>query len=151
MGKTELKILIGLHRNVNAIDKKTSKIAAEYNLTFSQFMVLEVLYSKGDMSVGEVRERILSSVGTIPLIVNNLVKRNYVERLTDEKDRRVCILHLTKDGYDVISKVAPENEEMIAESMGVLEQEERENLLYLLKKLGGKSDEKKSEDKSKGL
>ena len=148
MGKTELKILIGLHRNVNAIDKKTSKIAAEYNLTFSQFMVLEALYSKGDMSVGEVRERILSSV---PLIVNNLVKRNYVERLTDEKDRRVCILHLTKDGYDVISKVAPENEEMIAESMGVLEQEERENLLYLLKKLGGKSDEKKSEDKSKGL
>ena len=102
MGKTELKILIGLHRNVNAIDKKTSKIAAEYNLTFSQFMVLEALYSKGDMSVGEVRERILSSVGTIPLIVNNLVKRNYVERLTDEKDRRVCILHLTKDGYDVI-------------------------------------------------
>ena len=109
MGKTELKILIGLHRNVNAIDKKTSKIAAEYNLTFSQFMVLEALYSKGDMSVGEVRERILSSVGTIPLIVNNLVKRNYVERLTDEKDRRVCILHLTKDGYDVIRKVAPEN------------------------------------------
>ena len=109
MGKTELKILIGLHRNVNAIDKKTSKIAAEYNLTFSQFMVLEALYSKGDMSVGEVRERILSSVGTIPLIVNNLVKRNYVERLTDEKDRRVCILHLTKDGYDVISKVAHQN------------------------------------------
>ena len=151
MGKTELKILIGLHRNVNAIDKKTSKIAAEYNLTFSQFMVLEALYSKGDMSVGEVRERILSSVGTIPLIVNNLVKRNYVERLTDEKDRRVCILHLTKEGYDVISKVAPENEEMIAESMEVLEQEEREELLYLLKKLRGKSDEKKSEDNGKRL
>ena len=44
-------------------------------------MVLEALYSKGDMSVGEVRERILSSVGTIPLIVNNLVKMNYVERM----------------------------------------------------------------------
>ena len=69
-----MKILIGLHRNVNTLHKKTSKIAAEYNLTFSQFMDLEALYSKGDMSVGEVRERILSSVGTIPLIVNNLKK-----------------------------------------------------------------------------
>ena len=49
MGRTEMKILIGLHRNVNALDKKTSKIAAEYNLTFSKFMVLEALYSKGDM------------------------------------------------------------------------------------------------------
>ena len=144
MGRTEMKILIGLHRNVNTLDKKTSKIAAEYNLTFSQFMVLEALYSKGDMSVGEVRERILSSVGTIPLIVNNLVKMNYVERLPDEKDRRVCILRLTKEGYDVISKVAPKNEAMIAESMEVLDQEEKEKLVYLLKKIGGKLDEKKN-------
>ena len=53
MGRTEMKILIGLHRNVNALDKKTSKIAAEYNLTFSQFMVLEALYSKGDMRRGK--------------------------------------------------------------------------------------------------
>ena len=122
MGRTEMKILIGLHRNVNALDKKTSKIAAEYNLTFSQFMALEALYSKGDMSVGEVRERILSSVGTIPLIVNNLVKMNYVERMCNEKDRRVCILHLTQEGYDVISKIVPRNEAMIAESMEVLDQ-----------------------------
>ena len=139
-----MKILIGLHRNVNTLDKKTSKIAAEYNLTFSQFMVLEALYSKGDMNVGEVRKRILSSVGTIPIIVNNLVKMNYIERLTDEKDRRVCILRLTKEGYDVISKVAPKNETMIAEIIDVLNQEEKKKLLYFLKKIGGKLDEKKS-------
>lgn len=132
-----MKILIGLHRNVNTLDKKTSQIAGEYNLTFSQFMVLEALYSKGDMSVGEVRERILSSVGTIPLIINNLVKMNYVERLADEKDKRVSILHLTKEGRDVISKVAPKNEMMIEESMKVLDSEEKEKLLYLLKKWEG--------------
>lgn len=40
------------------------------------------------MTVGEVRNSILSSVGTISLIVNNLVKMNYIERLSDEKDRR---------------------------------------------------------------
>lgn len=146
MGRTEMKILIGLHRNVNTLDRKTSQIAAEYNLTFSQFMVLEALYSKGDMSVGEVRETILSSVGTISLIVNNLVKMNLVERLSDEKDRRVSILHLTKEGYDLISKVAPKNKEMINESMKVLNQEEKEELEYLLKKLGGRLDGKKNKD-----
>lgn len=144
-----MKILIGLHRNVNTLDKKTSQIAGEYNLTFSQFMVLEALYSKGDMSVGEVRERILSSVGTISLIINNLVKMNYVERLADEKDKRVSILHLTKEGRDVISKVAPKNEMMIEESMKVLDSEEKEKLLYLLKKMGGKLDGKKSENENK--
>ena len=137
MGRIEMKILIGLHRNVNTLDKKTAKIASEYHLTFSQFMVLEALYSKGDMSVGEVRERILSSVGTISLIVNNLVKMKYIERIPDKKDRRVCILHLTKEGYEVISKIAPKNEAKITESMDVLEQDEKETLLYLLKKIGG--------------
>lgn len=133
-----MKILIGLHRNVNDFDKKTSKIASEYNLTLSQFMVLEALYSKGNMSVGEVRERILSSVGTIPLIVNNLVKMNYVERLSDYKDRRVCILKLTEKGYDIISKIAPKNESMIIKNMEILTKEEKENLLHLLKKMSGK-------------
>ena len=137
MGRIEMKILIGLHRNVNTLDKKTAKIASEYHLTFSQFMVLEALYSKGDMSVGEVRERILSSVGTISLIVNNLVKMKYIERIPDKKDRRVWILHLTKEGYEVISKIAPKNEAKITESMDVLDQDEKETLLYLLKKIGG--------------
>lgn len=136
-----MKILIGLHRNINDIDKKTLKIAAEHGLTLSQFMVLEALYSRGDMTVGEVREKILSSVGTISVIVNNLVKMNYIERLPDERDRRVCILHLTKDGRDVISKVVPKNEAMIEDSMKVLTTEEQEDLLYLLKKMGGRLDD----------
>lgn len=141
MNNIEMKILIGFHRNVNDLDKKTSKIALEHGLTFSQFMVLEALYSKGDMTVGEVREKILSSVGTISVIVNNLVKMNYIERLPDESDRRVCILHLTEEGKDVIRKVLPKNEAMIVDSMKVLTKEEKDELLYILKKMGGRLNE----------
>ena len=141
MDNIEMKILIGLHRNINKIDKKTSKIASSYNLTFSQFMVLEALYSKGDMTIGQVREKILSSIGTISLIVNNLEKMNYIMKLPDKNDRRICILHLTKQGYDVISELAPKNADMIRNSMQVLTYEEKENLLYLLKKIGGINNE----------
>ncbi|VWL85568.1 hypothetical protein OMES3154_00854 [Oceanivirga miroungae] len=135
MIKSEMKILIGLHRNVSVLDKKTSKIASEYNLTFSQFMVLEALYSKGKMTVGEVRDRILSSVGTIPVIINNLVKMGYVRRLSDSNDKRICILELTDKGYEVISKIAPENEKNIIDIMSVLSDSEKENLVMLLKKI----------------
>lgn len=145
MKDIELKILIGMHRNVNSLDKSTSKIASEYGgLTFSQFAVLEVLYSKGDMTVGMVREQILSSMGTIPLIVNNLVKMNYVKRCSDENDRRICIISLTDEGRALINKLAPKNEEMIKDYMSVLTEEEKKNLLYLMKKLGGKIYEEKN-------
>lgn len=144
MGNMELKILIGMHRNVNSIDKATSKLALEHGLTFSQFAVLEALYSKGDMTVGMVRKHILSSMGTIPLIINNLVKMNYVERLSDDNDRRICIISLTNEGRQLIEGLAPKNEAMIKEYMSVLTDEERDHLLYLMKKLGGKINEEKS-------
>lgn len=144
MNDMELKILIGMHRNVNSIDKRTSKIASEHGLTFSQFAVLEALYSKGDMTVGMVRRHILSSMGTIPLIINNLVKMNYVERRSDEKDRRICIISLTNEGRKLIKKIAPKNEKMIKDYMSILTDEEKNNLSYLMKKLGGKINEEKS-------
>lgn len=50
------------------------KSVQQEGLTFGQFEVLEALYSKGDMSIGNVMKKILSSVGAISVIVNNLVK-----------------------------------------------------------------------------
>lgn len=136
MHSVEEKILIGMHRNVREMDRITTKIAAEYKLSFSQFMVLEVLYSKGDMSIGEVRERILSSVGTIPVIIRNLEKMGYIERHPCETDRRISILHITDAGLDVIQKVAPLNHQRIDEYMSVLSPDEKGQLLLLMKKLG---------------
>ncbi|MDU2557689.1 MULTISPECIES: MarR family winged helix-turn-helix transcriptional regulator [Anaerococcus] len=136
MEKDKLKILIGLHKNVKELDRRTLDIARSYGLSFSQFMVLEALYSKGNLSIGEVREAILSSVGTISLVVKNLEKMGYVKRKTDENDKRVSILSLTKEGRDVIGKVIPENETMIYDYMKDLSEEETKTLLGLLKKLG---------------
>ncbi|MDD6918150.1 MAG: MarR family transcriptional regulator [Peptoniphilaceae bacterium] len=136
MEKDKLKILIGLHKNVKELDRRTLDIARSYGLSFSQFMVLEALYSKGNLSIGEVREAILSSVGTISLVVSNLKKMGYVKRKTDENDKRVSILSLTNEGRDVIERVIPENEAMIYDYMKDLSGGEIETLLSLVKKLG---------------
>lgn len=138
MNEIELKILIGLHRNANIIDRKTIKLLSDYGLSLTQFAVMEALYSKGDMSVGKVRDIVLSTAGTIPLVADNLVKRGYIRRRSDEKDRRVSILSLTEIGLSVIEKVVPLNVEMIKEHMEVLSFSEKEQLLKILKKLGGK-------------
>ena len=140
MQNENLKILIGLHRNVKELDSKTLKIAKEYGLSFSQFMVLEALYSKGKLSISEVRDAILSSVGTISLVVNNLEKMGYIKREADPNDKRICILSLTDSGEEIISKIVPENVKMIDSYMEKLDYEERKTLLELLKKLGGKDD-----------
>ena len=144
MAKPELKILIGLHRAANAVDRKTSQIAAEYGLTLGQFAVLEALYHKGDLTVGQVQEKILSTSGTIPLIVNNLEKRALLERRQDENDRRRCILHLTEEGRTLIARVYPQNEKIIIEQMSCWTADEQETLARLLKKFGDDKNDKNS-------
>ena len=140
---TVMKLLIGMHRNVLELDRKTARLAGEEGLTLGQFAVLEVLHSKGDLPVGVVRDRILSSVGTISVIIRNLEQRGLVRRLPDPGDRRVCLLRITPEGEKLILKVVPRNNEMIQQAFSPLTAEEQAELLRLMKKMGGKQDGQK--------
>lgn len=135
MEDTELKILIGLHRICNETDRRTSQLAAGYGLSLGQFAVLEALYHKGDLSVGEVQRKILSSSGTMPVIVRNLEKRGLLTKSPDGEDRRRNILHITEEGRKLIAEIFPLNKELILESLSSLSREEKDALLKLLKKL----------------
>ena len=127
-------LLIRMHRIINQIDRETAHIAAQYDLTLSQFGVLEALYHIGDLTVGEVKEKILSSNGTIPVVVNNLEKRGLLVRKKDPKDKRKSILTLTEQGRKVISEAYPPNEKMIHDQMSVWTKEEKKQLTELLGK-----------------
>ena len=140
-------ILISMHRMINQIDRQTAHIAAKYELTLSQFGVLEALYHVGDLTVGEVKEKILSSDGTIPVVVKNLEKRGFLIRKQDPKDKRKSILSLTAEGRKVISEAYPENEKMIHDQMSVWTKEEKSQLSALLRKFKTGEDEKRSEGK----
>ena len=55
MDAIELKILIGLHRVSNEIDRRTTRIVKCYGLSMGQFAVLEALFHKGDLTIGQVQ------------------------------------------------------------------------------------------------
>ena len=134
MADIELKLLIGLHRVCNEIDRRSSQIFAQYGLSLGQFAVLEVLYHKGNLSVGEVQKKILSTSGTIPGIVNNLTKRGLLQRRTDVNDKRKCILHITEEGKKLMREVFPKNKTTIIDSMSNWSDEEKNQMLKILKK-----------------
>lgn len=134
MAENQLRILVGMHRIVNEMDRETSHIAKEYDLTIGQFAVLEALFNKGDLSVGEVQEKILSTSGTIPVIVRNLMKRDLITQKSDERDKRRVILSLTDTGRKIIEQVYPRNVEGIKAIVDRLTPKEQEQLVSLLRK-----------------
>ena len=125
-------ILIGIHRIVKDLDRETTRISASYGLTFPQFMVLEALLHKDRMTVGEIKDAILSSNGTVPVIINNLEKLGLVQRNKDEKDHRRSLVELTDKGRSLIDQVCPENDRMYGDRFGVWSKDEKKELIRLI-------------------
>lgn len=140
MKEIELNNFIALHRVVNRFDKAVAKIFEANGLTTGQFAVLEALYHKGDMTIGEVQEKILSSSGTMPLIIKNLIQREFLVKLTDPNDKRKTILHITEKGKVLMSKVFPVVKDKIVELFDPLNETKKEQLLELLKEFRGKNE-----------
>ncbi len=132
------RILVGLVRNARAMNRMTAQLLSGHNLTLGQFSVLEVLYSKGPLRIGEVQELILSSTGTMPTIVGNLERRHLITKEPDPRDRRAMQLHLTPEGEQAVLDVLPRNLEQLDCHCARLSDDEQEELICLLKKLGGK-------------
>lgn len=146
MNKTELKIFIGMSRALNKINRATNKVYLKYGLTSGQFAVLEALYHKGDLSIGDVQDKILSTSGTIPVIVKNLEKEGYLQKSNDEKDKRKFILNITEKGRKLMDLVYPENEAIIITMLSIWDTEEQEQILGYMKKFGGIDNEKNSKE-----
>lgn len=102
-------LLILLHRIVNRMDRETAALAGVQHLTLSQFGVLEALYNKGCLSVGEVKRLVLSSDGTMPVVVRNLVKAGLIVRRQDVADHRRYLLELTDKGRAVVEPLSAAN------------------------------------------
>ncbi|MDO5095724.1 MAG: MarR family transcriptional regulator [Peptostreptococcaceae bacterium] len=143
MKTTELQLLIGLNRTVNELNRKTAHLCLQHKLTLSQFGVLEALYHKGELTIGQVKELILSSDGTIPVVIKNLEKNNLIQRKAHPSDKRCTLLKITSKGKKLIDEVFPLNVKLIKKEMKIWTADEKKVLLKLLKKFASPDEKKK--------
>lgn len=132
--KTQVEF-IAMHRIINVLDRKTANMVRPYGLTLPQFSVMEALYHRGNLSVGELKEIVLSSDGTLPVVTRHLAEMGFLRTEKDEKDRRRTLLSLTEEGRSLIGKIYPENEKMLEDFFSQWTDEERDTARRLLLKL----------------
>ena len=131
-----LKLFVVLNKCTLSLGKKSEKNIKITGLTVPQFSVLEMLYHKGDLKVGDIIEKSISSVGNISLIIDNLQKLEFVEKRKCKSDGRITYVSLTEKGRNLIASMWPGHEADLANIMSVLNSEEKDTLITLLKKLG---------------
>ncbi|HCD52320.1 MAG TPA: MarR family transcriptional regulator [Balneolaceae bacterium] len=131
-----LNAFIKLMRASNSISNRLSRKMSEENITESQFGILEALYHLGCQNQRELGAKILKSGGNITMVIDNLIKRGYVERKQNPEDRRAVIISLTKEGEKFIEKYFPVHLNNIVHEFSALTSEELETLAALCKKVG---------------
>jgi MarR family 2-MHQ and catechol resistance regulon transcriptional repressor len=136
-GGSGVHVFLVLWKAARAVETYAENSITESEMCGSDFAVLEALLHKGPLPINEIGKKVLLTSGSITVAVDRLESKGLVERRASGTDRRARIVHLTKDGRALITRVyadhASDMERLAAAS---LNRAERETLIRLLKKIG---------------
>lgn len=136
-GGSGVHVFLVLWKAMSAVEAYAQNSIAELEMCGSDFAVLEALLHKGPLPINEIGKKVLLTSGSITVAVDRLESKGLVERRASGSDRRARIVHLTKDGRELITRIyadhAADMERLAAAS---LSRAERETLIRLLKKIG---------------
>ena len=116
----------------NQILKLESELVKQYDLTSSQYGVLECLYVKGDMCIHELIDRLISTSGTMTVIIKNLEKLGYVTKEHKCEDKRYYNIVLTQKGRKLIEEIFPSRKRLVKDFADTLSEDEKQMLLSIL-------------------
>jgi len=105
------------------------------NVHPGQIPILFLLKNYGGLSQKEIAKRIGVEQGTIAIMLRRMEKNKLIERVADEKDRRITRVYLTKKAFELLeslSSIVKEAEDLVLES---LTNEESKELKRLLEKI----------------
>ena len=131
----EFKVVIGIMRASNLLVDDLKKTLKKYPINATEFSVMEFLYSKGEKSIQEIRDRILLASGSATYVVDNLERKEYVRRIVNQNDRRVTYIKLTETGKDLINDIFPTHKKNTKKIFNDLTNEELITLKEILKKI----------------
>ncbi|MGQ0815179.1 MAG: MarR family winged helix-turn-helix transcriptional regulator [Gemmatimonadota bacterium] len=131
-----LKLWVVLARTHNAVSQRAADDVARHGLTLAEFAVLEALYHKGPLLLGEVQKKILVSSGGVTYLVDRLEQRGLVRRKLCAEDRRARYAELTEAGAALMDRIFPEHADAIQEVVSALAPDEQRAMIRMMKELG---------------
>jgi len=114
MEKIERVIFYALDKSIKTYRQFAQKkfIEAGLDITIDQWLVLNAISEKPDISQLEISEKVFKDAASITRIIDLLIRKNYLRRDLHQSDRRRFSLELTNEGKILmknISKVVEQN------------------------------------------
>ncbi|ANU25674.1 MarR family winged helix-turn-helix transcriptional regulator [Planococcus versutus] len=125
----ELRYIAGI------IKQKGREILSSYTITPPQFIALQWLFEHGDMTIGDLSNKMYLAFSTTTDLVDRMEKNELVVRIREEQDRRVVRIKLLKEGERVIEEVIQKRQEYLQTVLADFTKDEAGNFAALLEKL----------------
>lgn len=119
-----------------AVDDNIKKDIESHKISKENFMILELLYSKGPHTVQKISEILSIPSGSITYVVNKLETNGIIERQSNLSDRRASNVVLTAKGNALFGEIFPGHVATIAQILSVISNDEKELLTDVLKRIG---------------
>lgn len=117
------------------IKQKGREILSNYTITPPQFIALQWLHELGDMTIGDLSNKMYLAFSTTTDLVDRMERNELVQRIRDNQDRRVVRIHLLTEGERIIEEVIEQRQTYLADIVKDFQVEEVQSLSILLSKL----------------
>ncbi|MBL3546588.1 MULTISPECIES: MarR family winged helix-turn-helix transcriptional regulator [Chryseobacterium] len=136
---SELALELGLAMSEmkSRLRQKIQSKINEYDsdLSFELIEILGLLSRNNGINQQEIGTQVSKDKSSITYLINNLVKRELVERIENENDRRNKQIFLTSKGQQTIEAIYPLALELYEKAAGDLHKDEINKALILVRKM----------------
>lgn len=132
----DLRLWTILARAYAAVEKHSFADIERHGLTPGEFGILETLYHRGPLLLGDLQRRVLVSSGGVSYLVDRLEKKGLVERRDYPEDRRTRLAALTPAGEELIARIFPEHAQAIQRALHAIDPEVKQAAVALLRTIG---------------
>lgn len=122
----EIELLL---RKISVIVKRKGReILSHFPITPPQFTALLLLRDEGDLTIGELSQKMYLACSTMTDLIDRMEKSGVVRRVRDENDRRVVRIHLLDKGRRIIHEVLAARHKYLAGVLSHLSHNETEQI-----------------------
>ncbi len=102
--KLENQLCFPLYAASKELIKKYKPVLDKFDLTYTQYLVMLVLWEDNSINVKTLGERLMLDSGTLTPLLKKMESKGYVKREVNDKDERNLVISLTEVGKNLKGK-----------------------------------------------
>lgn len=127
--------LLHIFDNVLLTEEKALSKGYFSNLSLAELHTLEAIGPYEARAMSETAARLKITTGTLTVAVDRLVRKGYVERQRDDKDRRIVRIRLTRQGKLAFRMHAKFHTLLVKRLLDPLDENEKQVLMRLVQNI----------------